>query len=77
MKYLILYWKTKELRDIGFADVMIDTFYDIEKAKEYGKKLVDKHNYETIEVIEEETEKVVYGYDGIDIWYNNNATKDK
>ena len=71
-KYLILYWKTKEDRSMGYGDILIDHFNDLHQAIHYAQRMVDKHDFNTVEVIEDDhqdiNEKVLYGYDGIKRW---------
>ena len=70
--YLILYWKTKEDRQRGYGDIFIDHFNDLQKAIDYAKRMVDKHDIDTVEVIEDNhndiDERVLYGYDGVKRW---------
>lgn len=71
-KYLILYWKTKEDRSNGYGDILIDDFNDLQKAITYAKRMVDKYDFNSVEVIEDNhddiNEKVLFGYDGVKRW---------
>lgn len=68
MKYTIQYWVDEKHRDLGISELFIEDFTDLDKAIRQAQKIVDSVGYACAEVIETETDKVMYGYDGIDFW---------
>lgn len=71
MNYTIQYWIDEEHREQGLSELYIDDFTDLDQAIRQAQKIVDNIGYACAEVIETETNKVVYGYDGIDFWYGS------
>ena len=69
MKYTIQFWVNEESREQGISELYIDDFTDLDQAIRQSQKIVDSIGYACAEVIEKETDRVVYGYDGIDFWY--------
>ena len=69
MKYTIQYWVDEEHRDLGISELYVNNFTDLDQAIRQAQKIVDSICYACAEVIETETDKVVYGYDGTDFWY--------
>jgi hypothetical protein len=68
MKYTIQYWVDEEHREQGISELYVDDFTDLDQAIRQAQKIVDSICYACAEVIETETDKVIYGYDGIDFW---------
>lgn len=59
-RYKIEYWVDEDARDQGFGDIAIETFSDLEDAKEYADKLFGE--VASVEVLDTQDEnKVVYG----------------
>lgn len=59
-RYEIEYWQDEEARDQGLGDIAIETFDDLEDAKEYADKLFGE--VASVEVLDTQDEnKVVYG----------------
>jgi hypothetical protein len=69
MKYIIQYWTNEENREQGISDIYFNDLNNIDEAIRQAQKIVDNVGYACAEVIEFETNEVVYGYDGIDFWY--------
>lgn len=59
-RYKIEYWVDEDARDQGFGDIAIETFSDLEDAKEYADKLYSE--VASVEVLDTENDdEVVYG----------------
>jgi hypothetical protein len=69
MKYTIQYWVDDDHREQGISELFIENFTDLDKAIRQAQKIVDIVCYACAEVIETETDTIVYGYDGINFWY--------
>jgi hypothetical protein len=69
MKYTIQYWVDNDHREQGISELFIENFTDLDKAIRQAQKIVDIVCYACAEVIETESNEVVYGYDGINFWY--------
>ena len=71
----IKFWEDEELRDQGISEIYRDNFATREEAIETARKLVDRDGFASVEVyvspsgeIESESDKLIWGYDGIDTW---------
>jgi hypothetical protein len=71
MIYVIQYWVDEKHREQGISEIYINNqdIIDLDEAIRQAQKIVDIVGYACAEVIEFDTDKVVYGYDGINFWY--------
>jgi hypothetical protein len=67
--YYIKFWETEQLQELGESDTLIETFTDLDEAIRQAQRLVDKHCFSCVEVIEHDTDNIVYGYNGNEFWY--------
>lgn len=66
-EFKIQYWLTEEDREEGFSDIFIDVFETLEEAIAVAKKMIDRGDVASVEVLNEHDE-MVWGYDGIGTW---------
>lgn len=78
----IKYWEDEELRDQGISEIYRDDFATREEAIEVARKLVDRDGFASVEVfvspsgkIESESDKLIWGYDGVETWDGSGKPK--
>ena len=71
MIYVIQCWTNEQYRGSGFNQTYQNEtdITNLDEAIRQAQKIVDSIGYACAEVIEFDTDKVVYGYDGINFWY--------
>ena len=77
----IKYWADEERRDQGESDIYFDEFSSKDIAIDTAKRLVDRGEAASVEVlvspteeIETEEDEVIFGYDGVNTWSDSNGT---
>lgn len=69
--YSIEIWETEELREKGESFIYLDTYHSKEEAILKAKKIINKHNYAYIAVINDNDNSTIFETDGIEEIYHN------
>lgn len=72
-KYNLQIWETEEDRTQGNSYIYLNDFTNKDEAIEECKKLINRTDYACIEVIENDTKKVIYGYAEGQEYFNDNG----